>query len=312
MIVSEKPIVSVVVPLYNKGKTIRRTLDAIIGQTVGNIEIVVVDDGSTDGSAEIVEEVRDSRIRLIRQLNSGVSQARNNGVRQSRCDLIAFIDADDEWTPVHLENILKASNRFPRCGIYATNYSVVMPDGSLRHPRFHELQPEDGFCLIRNYFKTSKTSSVLSCSSIALTREVFLRIGGFPVTETVKEDHCLYAKIALDHQIGFAIESTAVYRMDAENRTGSRIDRLGCSLKDCDLVLLGIINGALSQRNYRNPYVSITDIQDYRKKVYFWRASDLIRIGQQRKGRSAALRLLVTQDYFLRSVKLIIRSFCSD
>ena len=92
-------MISVVIPLYNKEEQIADTLQSIFAQTFQDFEIVIVDDGSTDNSVEEVEKFDDSRIRLIHQTNAGVSAARNRGIEEARGELIAFLDADDEWKP---------------------------------------------------------------------------------------------------------------------------------------------------------------------------------------------------------------------
>ncbi|MGI6022871.1 MAG: glycosyltransferase family 2 protein, partial [Methanoculleus sp.] len=93
------PEVSVVIPLYNKAPYIARALASVITQTCQGFEVIVIDDGSTDGGAEIVRRLDDTRIRVIRQENRGVSAARNRGIESARTDFIAFLDADDEWMP---------------------------------------------------------------------------------------------------------------------------------------------------------------------------------------------------------------------
>jgi len=305
------PIISVIIPLYNKRASIGRTLNSVCGQTVRNIEILVVDDGSTDGSAEIVEGLTDPRIRLLRQPNAGPNQARNNAVKVARSDLFAFIDADDEWTPAHIANILKARERYPQWGVYATNFYWVQPDGSRRDPTFPGIRSSDEICVVDNYFAVSKQASIMSCSSVALTRTVFDQVGGFPVTEFVKQAQPLWVKIALDLPIVFCNEPSLIYRLDAENRWDAHINKIKSKLTDCDTVLLQTLDDALSRRDFRNPNVTIDDIQAYRRKVLFWRASDLIRIGQRRKGRLAALRALAHRENFLRSLKLLVQSFSS-
>ena len=115
-----KPQISVIIPLYNKAPYIGRAIDSVISQTIQDFELIVVNDGSTDGGENIVAEYSDSRIFLINQKNSGVSVARNNGVNVANSELISFLDADDEWLPTYLETILKLVNKYPSAGIYAT------------------------------------------------------------------------------------------------------------------------------------------------------------------------------------------------
>ena len=101
------PQVSVVIPLYNKAPYIDRALRSVLAQTFQDFEVIIVDDGSTDGGAKIVKSTTDKRIKLIQQKNSGVSAARNRGIQESKSKLIAFLDADDEWKSRFLEVILR-------------------------------------------------------------------------------------------------------------------------------------------------------------------------------------------------------------
>src|SRR6266446_940152 len=95
--------VSVVIPLYNKVRYIQRALDSVLAQTYTDFEVIVVDDGSTDGGAEVVACCTDRRVRLIRQSNQGPGPARNRGVEEAAGGYVAFLDSDDEWLPAFLE-----------------------------------------------------------------------------------------------------------------------------------------------------------------------------------------------------------------
>ena len=93
----QKPCVSVIIPVYNSEKTLKRTLDSVLGQTINNIEVIIIDDGSSDGSREIINNFKkkDSRVKIIFQKNSGVSSARNRGIEIAEGKYIVFVDSDD-------------------------------------------------------------------------------------------------------------------------------------------------------------------------------------------------------------------------
>ena len=100
------PVFSVVIQLFNKAGLVKKSIESVLSQTFQVFEIIVVDDGSTDNSAYVVKEFRDSLIRVISQSNGGVSFARNVGLKESRGDIITFLDADDLWLPFFLQKIL--------------------------------------------------------------------------------------------------------------------------------------------------------------------------------------------------------------
>ena len=106
-------MISVIIPLYNKEKQVAHTLESVLSQTFQRFEIVVVNDGSTDNSVAEVEKIGDSRIRLIHQKNGGVSAARNRGIEDSKYELLAFLDADDEWKPEYLEAQYNLFEKYP-------------------------------------------------------------------------------------------------------------------------------------------------------------------------------------------------------
>lgn len=107
--------VSVIIPLYNKQRYIQRALDSVFAQTYKDYEVLVVDDGSTDNGADIVQRCNDSGVRLIRQANAGPGAARNRGIRESSGPCIAFLDADDEWLPAFLEVSMNHLQTQPDC-----------------------------------------------------------------------------------------------------------------------------------------------------------------------------------------------------
>jgi glycosyltransferase involved in cell wall biosynthesis len=115
-------MVSVIMPLYNKGSLVVRALDSIFAQTFQDFELVVVDDGSTDNGPEIVKTYKDHRLQLIHQPNAGPGAARNTGVRQSLSPYVAFLDADDEWLPDFLQSSLANLQSNPDCVLTVANH----------------------------------------------------------------------------------------------------------------------------------------------------------------------------------------------
>jgi glycosyltransferase involved in cell wall biosynthesis len=199
--------VSVVIPLYNKAPYICRALSSVLRQTVQDIECIVVDDGSTDGGGDLVLKMGDPRIRLERQANGGVSQARNKGIELARHPLIAFLDADDEWLPEFLEASLKMHQEHPNIVASFTNYQRE-PEGK---PAFREVAP--GLRVLKDYFAFCLCHRGRGmCSSAVVARhDTLLKIGGFPVGRKMGEDVDTWARLAWTGPVGFIPQVLAVY-----------------------------------------------------------------------------------------------------
>lgn len=204
---------SVIIPLYNKEQYITQTIQSILNQTYNDFEIIVVDDGSTDGSLIEIENFNDERMQIISQKNAGVSAARNRGIEESSYDLIAFLDADDEWLPNHLEKIIDLKTNFPECQVFATNYKIVDSSGTERFPvntKVFKFDGENG--VIKNYFDVAvKTSPSLWTSAIAVSKKAIRKVGGFPVGVRLGEDLVTWAKLANKYDIAYSKKVTAIY-----------------------------------------------------------------------------------------------------
>ena len=116
--------ISVVIPLYNKAAEIGRAVRSVLAQTLPPREVIVVDDGSTDGGADVVERMASSVVRLVRQENRGVSAARNRGIAMASGRYVALLDGDDRWQPQYLEQVWRLIARYPDCGAYGTGFMV--------------------------------------------------------------------------------------------------------------------------------------------------------------------------------------------
>ncbi|MDD5303369.1 MAG: glycosyltransferase family A protein, partial [Elusimicrobia bacterium] len=153
---TKTPKVSVVIPLYNKGPHIARALDSVLAQSVRDFEIVVVDDASTDGGAEIVRRHHDRRIRLVGRDKPGPGghAARNAGIKAAAAPLIAFLDADDTWEPQYLETILRMRKAYPQAGAYATAYRIYDRGGRVENRRYHGVPEPPWEGIVPDYFSS--------------------------------------------------------------------------------------------------------------------------------------------------------------
>jgi hypothetical protein len=211
------PRFSVVIPLYNKAKHIGPTLASVCAQSCSAFEVVVVDDGSTDGGREIVAALDDHRIRVVAQANAGVSAARNRGVAESTGEYVAFLDADDEWLPWHLQELDGLIRDFPGCGIYSVGHEIVR-DGVVYRP---STGVADGF---RGRVEGVSAAfaqgmALINSSTACVARPAFSRSGGFPVGVKRGEDVYLWLKIAMADALAHSARVCARINRDAVNRS---------------------------------------------------------------------------------------------
>jgi glycosyltransferase involved in cell wall biosynthesis len=210
------PEVSVVVPLYNKASYILRCLESIRRQSFDNFEVIVVDDGSTDGSGSLAAELRDARFTLLRQENRGSGAARNRGIRESRAELIAFLDADDAWEPGFLETIAELAKCYPEAGLFATGYRRHLDTG---FDKVVTLRPELGrISLITDYLPVARQGDLVTSSSVAVRRSLLVRAGGFIEGQPLGEDQELWARLSLYSPVAFDRRILSTYHSEAADR----------------------------------------------------------------------------------------------
>lgn len=211
--------ISVVIPLYNKRPHIARALKSVLTQTYPANEILVVDDGSTDGSGEVVKEFKDPRLRLITQPNYGVSVARNRGVEEASCPWVAFLDADDEWLPCFLEAVGALHARFPNAGAYGTKYVMMRPGGQEWRPFFDGIPLDPGGGIIPNFFRATLAWHPLSSSSTVVSKKSLRAVGGFPAGVRIGEDVWVWLSLALQIPVAWSPRVAVVHHLDSVNRS---------------------------------------------------------------------------------------------
>jgi glycosyltransferase involved in cell wall biosynthesis len=291
-----EPIIpfSIVVPLYNKEATIARALRSIFNQTVQDFEIIVVNDGSTDHGAGAVEAIGDPRIRLIHQVNQGVSAARNRGIMEAKHDLIAFLDADDEWLPKFLETIRQMVIRYPDCGLYATRYFLSSPEGK-QTPAIVRGLPNSFEGVLENYFLIAARSYPPVWTSATCARKgVLMQSGGFPVGVTLGEDLLTWASIAVKSTIAFSSRFCSVYYISNSeiyewppNRIPADDDVVACGL---EALLNAITPGKCSS------------LRSYCALWHKMRASLYLRLGMRSKAHDEICQSL---NYHFRVILLV-------
>lgn len=208
---------SIVIPLYNKAKSIENTINSILSQTFQEFEIIVVDDGSTDSSAEVVKTISDNRIRLIQKENGGVCSARNRGIIEAKYDYVAFLDADDTWDENYLLEQSKLIQEFPLAHMWGINYAEI---SNGRLARYLPTGLPDNFRgYVEDYFYIKGRISDLFCSSsVVVRRDVFDVVGFFDERIKYAEDNDMWFRIIANYQVVFYDKYMVFYQFDAENR----------------------------------------------------------------------------------------------
>ena len=210
-------MISVIIPLYNKADSIAKALNSVLAQTYQDFEVVVVDDGSTDDGAAIVKQCTDPRIRLIRQANAGVSAARNRGIAEAKGEYVAFLDADDEWMPEFLEEIVILQREFPECKAQATNY-IFNSRGVKSQTIIRKLPFKGERGVLTNYFEVASCSHPPVCSiCVCIERALLQEIGSFPLGIKSGEDLLTWARIAIQTDWAYSLKGYAVFNIEGYN-----------------------------------------------------------------------------------------------
>ena len=206
---------SVIIPLYNKAPYIAKALQSVLDQTFSSFEIIIVNDGSTDNSLGVVKTFIDSRIRILDQINSGVSIARNNGVKHAKNEYIAFLDADDWWDKMFLYEMKSLILKFEDAAMYGASYYKVKNGKYIPAKIGVDKNLEKGYI---NYFEVyAKTLWMpIWTGAVVLKKSVFEEMNGFKPQLKLGEDFDLWVRIALKYPVVFLNKVLAFYNQDVE------------------------------------------------------------------------------------------------
>lgn len=208
-------MLSVVIPLYNKEKSIVATLQSVLAQTYTDYEVIIVDDGSTDNSLQVVREriceLGTNRVRVIHQENAGVSSARNRGIEEAKGEYVAFLDGDDLWTPDYLDTLASLIKDYPNVGLYSLGYALS--DDKMPRKKIEEGSYRGKICNPWN-----SQYAIWTGSSSSSSRERLIKVGLFDTRMTHGEDLDMWWRLVLDGGLVVDTKCCAFYRQDTENR----------------------------------------------------------------------------------------------
>lgn len=207
------PEVSVIVPTYNRADLIRDSIDSVLNQTFQDFEIVVIDDGSTDNTKNIVEEYSDSRIKYFYQKNAGLNAARNSGIRESCGKYIAYIDSDDIWEPTKLEKQVRVLEKFPDVGLVYCGSSLIDENGSPAGKR--PLISHRGYV----FEKIIKYNFLYNGSIVLFRRDCLEKVGLFDEQTVRMTDWEFYLRFAIYYKFYGIPEYLIKYRVHNKTMT---------------------------------------------------------------------------------------------
>ena len=196
------PLISIVIPLYNKERFIKETLNSVFNQTFLDYEIIIINDGSTDSSGEIVKILCKNKknTTLIHQQNKGLSATRNKGIGLAKGEIIALLDADDLWGENYLKEIHKLYNDFPEASLYGTDYiEKISSTNELEPSKNISKKLKNTSFLVDNFFKANLFQPIINPSCFCFKKEVF---------KTVK----FYESVDFGEDVGYFINSNLNFR----------------------------------------------------------------------------------------------------
>ncbi len=212
------PFFSIIIPLYNKEDYIKSTLNCVINQNYQSFEIIIVNDGSTDRSINIVNQFKDSRIVIINQENQGLSTARNVGITAAKGEIIALIDADDLWNESFLKSIYSLYCKFPEISFFGTDYSEKYNNNLIIETKKNiNLNLKNKEFIIDDFFLANKFQSIICQSSIAFKKNS-IKDGLFDKNINYSEDVDFYLKNFTKHKLAYFYAPMATILSNVPNQ----------------------------------------------------------------------------------------------
>lgn len=198
---------SIIIPLYNKEEFIQSTVESVLNQSYHRYEIIVINDGSTDKSLDVLAPfINEEKLKVVNKVNSGVSASRNLGVKEAKYEWIAFLDADDLWKESYLSEVNRMINTYPIASIIGMNYDCTVPF-------VNKIYKKEGY--IKDYYKISIQEYLFNSSSVALRKSIFKQ--GFREDLSIGEDIEMWYRLAKNNIIAYCPYVLSHYRKNMRN-----------------------------------------------------------------------------------------------
>nr|WP_292901184.1 glycosyltransferase family A protein [Nonlabens sp.] len=207
-------------PLFNKAATILRAINSVCNQDYTNFDLLIIDDGSTDESLDLIKHFKSDRILIYSQENTGVSATRNCALKfaiDKHYDGIAFLDADDYWWPNHLSLLTQLFTKFPEAQAVASNYNLKRSRKTLETQWSGFKNEKDQ--LLEHFFEHNYLNSICTCSTLMIKTEAIEKVGFFNEQVTHFEDIDWFTKIGMNLKVAFSFRVTTIIDETAENRS---------------------------------------------------------------------------------------------
>jgi glycosyltransferase involved in cell wall biosynthesis len=209
------PLISVIIPAYNGEKTIRETIESVLNQSFKDFEILVINDGSQDATLDIINSIKDFRLKVFSYSNAGQAVSRNRGFSQSSGEFIAFLDADDLWTPTKLEAQLKALQDNPQAAVAYSWSDFIDEKGQFLRGASRSTLSGDV------YAKLLLTDFLDNGSNPLIRRQALIEVGGFDETLTPAEDWDMWLRLAARYHFVLVPAPHILYRLSANSESSN-------------------------------------------------------------------------------------------
>ncbi len=232
---SQIPFFSVVIPTYNRRDLLKKAVNSVLSQTLNNLELIVIDDGSNDGTKDLMSRYRDERIIYDHQENKGVSSARNTGLERAKGPFIAFLDSDDHWVPQKLERHAEYIKELPEVKIFHTEEIWYRHNKFLDQKKKH--RKPSGFV-----YDNALPLCCISISTAVINKAVFDDIGVFDETFEACEDYDFWLRATNKYEVKLIPEALTI-------KDGGRPDQLSSKIWGLDRFRIRALEKMLTDRN---------------------------------------------------------------